>query len=92
MGFWVPRITGCEPLLRSPKKRVRFPVLVPPFRTIVPCTTLIVEAAVYDMGLQPWAAATFVNYLKVKQSLYRPITGCEGSRRLKLPAFQVVDI
>lgn len=61
-------------------KRARFPVLVLPSRTIIPCTTLIVETAVFGLGLQTWAAATFVKYVKVKQSLYRPITGCEGSR------------
>jgi hypothetical protein len=28
--------------------------------------------------------------VKVKQSLYRPITGPDGSRRLRLPEFQTI--
>jgi len=30
--------------------------------------------------------------VKVKQSLYRPITGPRGSRRLRLPDFKTISI
>jgi hypothetical protein len=29
-------------------------------------------------------------FIKVKESLYRPVTGPEGSRRMKLPDFETI--
>jgi hypothetical protein len=38
----------------------------------------------------PRKASGFLNSVKVKQSHYRPLTGPEGSRRLRLPDFKTI--